>query len=876
VTLLFSDIEGSTALLSRLGPAYADALDSQREIMRRAWADHGGVELGTEGDSFYVVFETASQAVQAAAQAQRDLAAQPWPGDETLRVRIGMHTGTPVVHGDSYVGLDVHRAARIAAAAHGGQVIVSSSTAALIGTSRSDDIRLDDLGSHRLKDFPMPERLYQLTVDGLDRQFPALRTLGAASRLPSSPTPLIGRDDDIADVVELIDSGSARLVTLTGAGGTGKTRLAVAVAEQLARRVDGVYFVPLAMSTTAESAWTSLGEQLGLPDDQRSPEVLLQTVSGRAAVYVLDNLEQLDGAHEMVTRLLDTEARSVVLATSRRPLHMEAEHEYLVRPLGLPRAAGADHAAAAPAVQLFVQHARRSQPRFAVTADNAADIVEICRRLDGLPLGIELAASRAKLLSPRALLARLDKVLDIGDQGRQRRPTRQRSLRDTITVSYELLSAEMQAAFRRLGMFVGGANLAAVEAVTCEPGDDPLDLVAELVDASLIAVAEGHDDEPRVEMLETVRAYAKDALREHGELEEARRRHATHYASVLPRLSVLLVGTGWSDARASFEADEANVREALGWALPDDDPHDPERTAVGVRLVAEAGLLWSSTHGFLPPERSAVIERGIERGERVDSAERARLLLYAGYALTLARRPEEARPYFEDSIAMMRRVGERRYLVSALVEAGTMEGDLGRIDAARENFDEAVAVAMSTGDLLQLHEALSKLGWHLQATGGDLETVLQLKREAFEVAKRTGNPFVALRNEHNIGCTLRMLGRYSEAYDIMRPVLPTAIAMNVTGNLMSCAEDFGALLAEIGETRLAAMLLGAADARHEQVGQQRLPQQDLEIAGAFEKGRAASSLAEWDEAYRQGRATPIREALVQAYDATPEAWPAGG
>src|SRR4051812_30121180 len=406
ITLLFSDIEGSTALLSRLGPAYADALDSQRAIMRRAWSDNGGVELGTEGDSFYVVFETAPAAVHAAAQAQRELAAQPWPGDETLRVRIGMHTGTPDVHGDAYVGLDVHRAARIAAAANGGQIVVSSSTAALVGAAPSDGMRLDDLGSHQLKDFPMPERLYQLTIDGPDPEFPALRTLGAASRLPSSPTPLIGRDEDIDDIVQLVESGEARLVTLTGPGGAGKTRLAVAVAEQLSKGADGGFFVALSMHTTPESAWAALGEALGLPDAQRSPDVLLETVSGRDAVFVLDNLEQLDGADDLVARLLGAARRSVVVATSRRPLHLEAEHEHVVPPLPVPdEATGAtavDELAASPSVQLFVQHARRSQPRFAVTADNAADIAEICRRLDGLPLGIELAASRAKLLSPRA------------------------------------------------------------------------------------------------------------------------------------------------------------------------------------------------------------------------------------------------------------------------------------------------------------------------------------------------------------------------------------------------------------------------------------------------------------------------------------------
>jgi predicted ATPase/class 3 adenylate cyclase len=873
VTLLFSDIEGSTALLSRLGTAYADALDSQRAIMRRAWSEHGGLELGTEGDSFYVVFATAPDAVQAAAQAQRELAAQPWPGDETLRVRIGMHTGTPAVHGDGYVGLDVHRAARIAAAANGGQVVVSSSTAALVGPAPADGTRLDDLGSHRLKDFPMPERLYQLTIDGLDREFPTLRTLGAASRLPLSPTPLIGRDRDLDDIVALVESGDARLVTLTGPGGAGKTRLAIAAAERLAATADGVFFVSLSMHTTPESAWAALGESLGLPDEQRSPEVLLETVSGRDAVFVLDNLEQLDSADDLVARLLGAAERSAVLATSRRPLHLPAEHEQVVPPLSVPDedwgAATVEELAASPAVQLFAQQARRSQPRFEVTAENAADVAEICRRLDGLPLGIELAASRVKLLSPRALLARLDRVLDFGDAGRGR-PTRQRTLRDTITVSYELLSEPMQESFRQLGAFACGADLAAIEDIACAPADS-LDFVGELVDASLASVVERDDGEPRVEMLETVRTYARDLLREHGELEDVARRHALHFADVVHELSALLLGSGWSEARTRFEADDANVREAVMWALPDADPGDPERTALGVKIVAEAAMLWASLHGYPPEDRLAVMERAIDRGDPADSVERAVLLLFVGSVLTLSGRTDRAEPYIDESTAMLRRVGDRSYLTSALSMGGMIASQRGQVAEARAFYDESVAVAMSSDNQMQLHQALADLAWHIQSTSGDHETVLELKLQALEVAKRTGNPYAALTDQHNVACTLRMLGRLEEAYSMQRPLILTALAMNVTGNLMACAEDFAAMLAEIGDSERAAMLMGVADARHAEVGHPRLPQQEAEIASAIDKARAALTAAEWDAAYARGRATPIRVALQQAYDETPEA-----
>ena len=312
------------------------------------------------------------------------------------------------------------------------------------------------------------------------------------------------------------------------------------------------------------------------------------------------------------------------------------------------------------------------------------------------------------------------------------------------------------------------------------------------------------------------------------------------------------------------------MRDAVVWAMPDDDPADPDRTALGVRLLADTGLLWASAHGYLPAERRHVIERAIERGDPADSSERARLLLYAGTVLVTSRRPEDAREHLEASTAMLRRVHDRLYLVSALSISGMMEAQLDNTDAAREHYDEAIAIAMSTGNMLQLHQALADLAWHIQSTSGDHEAVLQLKQEALAVAKRTGNPYAALTDQHNVGCTLRMLGRFDEAYAIMRPLIPTALAMNVTGNVMACAEDFAAMLAEIGDSERAAFLLGAADARHDEVGQRRLPQQDFEIADALDKARAALGSDGWNAAYERGRSTPIREVLQQVYDETPE------
>lgn len=578
VTLLFSDVEGATKLLTRLGPAYADALDGQRQILRRAWVEHGGTELGTEGDSFFVVFEAAADAVAAAAQAQLALADHAWPEGEHVRVRMGIHTGSPQVHDGGYVGLDVHRAARIASAAHGGQIVISETTARLVeGPGLGPGLSLVDLGTHLLRDIPKPEHLFQVTVPGGRTDFPPLKSLGAVSRLPRPMTTLVGRDGELVELVAVLNDTGTRLLTLTGPGGSGKTRLAIGVAQRLVGTDfgDGVFFVPLAAGTSVDDMWSSIAGALDVSTEERTPERLLEHLAHRRLLIILDNLEQLSGADRVVAGILAKAPQVVLIATSRRPLHVPGEHEHPVPPLELPLSAV--EASASGAVQLFAQHARMVRPNFAVTSDNVAEVVEVCRRLDGLPLAIELAAARIKLLSTTALLARLDGALDIPARGTQR-PERQRTLRDTIRWSYDLLDPTSQTLFRRLGVFACGADIDAITAVNADLVDDDdgaLDLVDDLVDASLADMSEGVAGEPRVGMLETIRAFAVDELADSGELDSVRARHAEHYLHAIQRLSLLLHGDQFLTARASFDIDHDNFRQALAWTLqPDDEAPD--------------------------------------------------------------------------------------------------------------------------------------------------------------------------------------------------------------------------------------------------------------------------------------------------------------
>ncbi len=864
--MLFSDMEASTLLLSRLGDRYVEALDVHRRLLRAAWRRWHGREMGTEGDSFFVVFETAADAVQAAVQAQRSLAVQSWPDGVPMRVRMGVHTGSPATHDDGYVGMDVHRAARIAASAHGGQVVVSEATAALVHPGVVDGVTLVDLGSHKLKDLPAPERLFQVAGEGLRRDFPSLRSLGAASGLPVPPTPLVGRDGELAELEALVRSPGVRLVTLTGTGGSGKTRLAIELAQRLtAAYPDGVYFVPLAAATTAEVMWTSLAAALDVPASDRMPPRLFDHLVHRSAVFVLDNLEQVPGADAVVSELLARCPRLAAVATSRRPLHVAAEHEHAVPPLELPLTPDVAGAERSAAVQLFVQHARKVSSRFRLTADNAADVSAVCRRVDGLPLALELAAARTRLLTPRALLTRLDDLLELSDTGVDR-PARQQTLRNTIAWSHGLLTPDLQVSFRRLGVFSGGADLEAVAMlVVTDRGSapDPLQVVSDLVEASLVTVSESFDDEPRIGMLETVRAYAVEQLRVHGELDRARESHALHYLRLAEHLDPLVGGNQQVQARARFESEHDNMREALAWAFqPSEGGTDPDRrVVVGLRLCMALALLWHVGGYF--SERRRWLELAVERAGDRDRPELARCLSLLAATLRVAGDLDRARERARASVDMWRRMGGSGTLAMALTELADVEAERGELAAARTLYDEAVGVARGSGERGQLRVVLGELAI-LEASEGHHERSLELDSEALAIARELEDPIGALTAEHNMACTLREMGRVDDARQQMRGLVPRGLEVAGPGALTALAEDYAAILAEVGEHRSAVRLLGAADTMRERLGSPRHQVQATEIAGPVSKTRAGLPEQEWSAAYRAGRASTVEAALREA------------
>lgn len=581
LAFLFTDLAGSTRLWERHPEAMRVALARHDEILREAIAAGDGRIVKTTGDGLMAIFPSAAGSVAASLAAQRDLAAETWPEATPLRVRMGVHAGEAELRADDYFGPTVNRTARIMAVAQGGQVLLSAAAAALAADRLPDGASLLDLGEHRLKDLGRPERVFQLVHPDLAADFPPLvSAVRDATDLPAQGAPFIGRAAELAALGERLGDGTVRLLTLTGPGGTGKTSLAVqAAAAARPRFPDGVRFVDLSSAHDPEAFLVAVARAVGLAEviDRSLMDELTDRLRDQRMLLVLDNFEQLAPASGLVAQLLRDLPALTVLATSREALHVRAEQVFAVPPLTLPpsdlRHVSAAALGRSEAVQLFVDRARATRPDFELTDDNAAAVAEICRRLDGLPLAIELAAARLRLFSPEALRDRLGRSLELLRSGSRDLPERQQTLRATIEWSYQLLDPNEQRLFEALAAFAD-ADVSAVEAVveaatadgTPEPlAIDAVDGLASLLDKSLVRQVDGAGDEPRLTMLETIREYAAERLDERGAPgARVRRAHAVHYADLALRLRRDLGGGGRDRALAALAVDAGNLR--IAWA----------------------------------------------------------------------------------------------------------------------------------------------------------------------------------------------------------------------------------------------------------------------------------------------------------------------
>jgi predicted ATPase/class 3 adenylate cyclase len=643
VTFLFTDVAGSTKLLQEHGNLYADLLAAHRHVVRRALRRHSGVEVDTQGDAFFAAFARASHAVDAAEEIREGL------GDGPLRVRIGIHTGEPLVTQEGYVGLDVHRAARIAAAAHGGQVVLSRTTRDLLGSDRP----LRDLGEHRLKDLIEAARLFQLG----NGEFPPLRTLDATN-LPVAVSPLLGREREVAELVELL--GDHRLVTVTGPGGTGKTRLALQVAAEVVGSVsDGVFWVALGPLSDPALVSTEIAQAIGAPDD------LGGFLRGRELVVLLDNFEHLLDAAPMVADLLAAAAGLRVLATSRAPLRISGEVEYPLDPLD-----------PTDAVALFVERARAVGRK----VEPDATVEAVCKRLDRLPLAIELAAARVRLLAPEALLARLERALPLLTDGSRDAPERQRTLRATIEWSYDLLDEESRRLLARLAVFAGNFPVEVAESV-CEANVSELSALVEL---SLLKPV----GDERLVMLETIREYGLERLVESGEERTFRTRHADEFALLAEAAYDHRTGAEaeWS---SRLDRDHDDLRAALDW-LSTTDP------GAALELAGALGWFWFA-RGYLADGDARL------RAVLATSGENDRALARAltGFGSLAARtgKVEEGRMRLEQAVSRWRNLADRNETAAALEALGwLLVYDAGDDMASLAAFEEARAIRQDLAD----------------------------------------------------------------------------------------------------------------------------------------------------------------------------------
>jgi predicted ATPase/class 3 adenylate cyclase len=691
ITFLFTDVEGSTRLLQELGPeGYAEALAEHRRLIREACTRYDGVEVDTQGDAFFFAFPTAPGALSAAGEMTEALASGP------IQVRVGLHTGTPLLTEEGYVGGDVHRAARIAAAGHAGQVLISASTAQLV------EHELTDLGEHRLKDLFARERIFQLG----DGEFPALKSLDRTN-LPVPATPFLGREQELSEVVELLSRDETRLLTLTGPGGTGKTRLALqAAAEASDSFPDGIWWVPLAPlrdpRLVLETAAQVVGSKDGLADH----------IADKTLLYLLDNFEQVVEAGAGLADLLAACPNLKFVVTSRERLRVRGEQTYLVPPL-----AESDGAA------LFTARARAVDPSFA----ESEAVTELCVRLDELPLALELAAARTALFSPKQLLERLSERLDLLKGERDADP-RQRTLRATIEWSYDLLSAEEQELFGRLSVFAGGCSYEAAEQVA---GADP-DRLQSLLDKSLLRKRESEQG-PRYWMLETIREYAGDLLDRGDERQILQERHFGFYLALVDQAEPNLTG---SEQRWWYEhvaSEQDNVREALTYVCDRGD---------GERALMLAGTIWRFwwTRGQID-EASRWYERAFAVAANTSEIARARGLFGAAHMAEARGDGDQARIQFEESATLLRRIGETRWLILALAHLSGRYVDSDPRHA-KGILIEALGLAEASGDLRGAAIAKGNLADILLAEGDD-ERAAALIEEALEAHRALGDVYGA-------------------------------------------------------------------------------------------------------------------------------------
>ncbi len=788
VTLAFTDIEGSTSLLQGLGDRYPEVLADHHRLIREAFGRHGAVERGSAGDGLYFVFSSAREAVQAAVDGQLALAGHPWPDGIAVRDRIGLHTGEPWRATEGYIGLDVHRAARICAAGHGGQILISQTTHDLIAHELRAPMGVIDLGTHRLRSLEGPERLYQLTGPGLASDFPPPRTTGAPrNNLRLEVTSFIGREREIQQAVQIVEASS--ILTLTGPGGVGKSRIGTRLARLLLDRFeDGTWIVECGTLTDPDFVLPSIVSTLGLTESagRSLRDAIVEQLKGKRLLLVLDDCDPvLAQCAELATELARTCSNVRVVVTSREALGVPGEAILPIASLMMPAAGAAVHASdllEVDACRLFVERARAVQPGFELTDQNARSVAQLCRRLDGIPLAIELAAARVRALPVEQIAARLDDRFRLLTGGSRTVVARHQTLRATIDWSYDLLAEPERAVLRRLSVFAGGASLDAAESICAGDPVDPfdmLDVLGRLIDKSLV-LTDPASTEARFRLLETVREYARGRLVEADAGGATLRRHRDWYLSLVEEASpAFFRGPEPVEWLRRLDREHDDLRAALEWCL--DQPGEGE---AGLRIAAGLWRYWE-IRGHLTEGRSWLEQMLAAVGDDV-SPLRANALTGAGSLAFMQGDFRAASTFHEGSLALHRQMGDRQSVAYAANNLANTAVQLGDHARARELYVETMAL---------VHEA------------GDMRGVAFGSINLADVATRQGDYAAAQELYEQALATIRELGdRWMEAF-----------AMDTFGRATSRAGDREAarslhvealaILEEIGDRRGVARVL---------------------------------------------------------------------
>lgn len=854
VTFLFTDIEGSTRMVQALGADWAATLDVHSSILRDGIEGCGGVVVGTEGDSFFAVFETSEAAVQSAVSAQRELTANDWPATAP-RVRMGLHIGMGTLGGSDYIGLDVHRAARIANAAHGGQIVASEATVLDVEPRLPEGVWVLDLGKHMLRDLLDPETIFQVQAQDLPDEFPPLRTLDVIpNNLPAQVTTFVGREKEIRQAIELL--GRVRLLTLTGPGGTGKSRLALQVAAELSHRFeDGVFFVALSPVSDVDVVPSTILNALGLSAstaDLSPNERLLDAVAGRNMLMILDNFEHLLTAAPVVSSMLRASPRSQFIVTSRAPLRIFGEQEMPIPPLGEPTRGSVQSALESESVQLLIDRARAVSPDFVVDESNVEYVTELVTRLDGLPLAIELASARLRHFPLETIVQRLDaKMLASGAVDL---PERQQTIERMISWSHDLLDPAVKTLFARMGVFAGGGRIEEIEEVCAGGlGVDVLSGVSELVEQSLLTRRSRPSGE-RFRMLHVIREFALNRLGESGEESVVRLGHLRVYTELAERAASEILGPHRHEWLDALEAEHDNVRTALDWAL------DHRHVDAALRLSAAMWRFWQG-RGHLY-EGEARLEEALELAGGDDQLRAKAIEALGGIHWWRGDLESSVRRY-DEALAMQREMGDRGEIANALYNYALARAMAdGSQSAVADLMDEALVIFREMED----DDGIANVLWGIgngAIQDDDLDKAEEALHEASSAYRRANNLFGESWALFELAEVDRRRGRIGEAWRHVSGALEIfRRSRDVTGVVMASGQAASiALLA--GDRHRAYRLIGAVDALVETSGAE-LVGIEFNVVDGLERETVAQLDGGERLAYEEGKAMTYEDTLNYA------------